>query len=142
MSQQSNMKKDGQYKDDLLYFYKGFWCYEQKCLWNLKIPDKQRATFFNSYTSLMCLFFFFFFKQVISLNRHFYQAYRWSSVTALSPQGKDKSSPLSHVTHTYSAISHGMGIQYFVEAELIPAEYPEILIKLLKETSVFCLYCP
>lgn len=35
-----------------------------------------------------------------------------------------------------------MGIQYFVEAELIPAEYPEILIKLLKETSVFRLYCP
>jgi len=35
-----------------------------------------------------------------------------------------------------------MGIQYTVEIVLILAEYPEILIKLLKETSVFCLYCP
>ena len=68
------------------------------------------------------MYFFFFLKQIISPNRHFYQAYRLSGVTVFSPQGKDKSSSLSHVAHTYSAVSCWMGIQDFVEAGPIPAE--------------------
>lgn len=44
------------------------------------------------------------FSRSLPLNHHFYQAYHLRSVTALSPQGKDKSSPLSHIVHILSHI--------------------------------------
>lgn len=67
----------------------------------IQLNRESQSHIFNLYTSVMCLFLFKKKKQIITPNHHFYQVYRPSSVTALCPQGTDKSSALSHGAHMY-----------------------------------------